>query len=101
MLNNIKGKLYKLAIWYIGRCNAKWDKLTATGDIEHLEKLTYRFAGKGKAYLLYGADAEWQNFCRYDVLNNAIQRLATYEEEYSKMGLSYHKLSTKSPKNEL
>jgi hypothetical protein len=79
MFENIKGKLYKLAIWYIGRCNAKWNK--PTKDIEHLEKLTYRGADD-KAYLLYGADAEWQNFSRYDVLNNAIHRLAKYEEEH-------------------
>ena len=97
MFNNIRSKLYKLAIWYIGRCNAKWDKLTTIGDIEHLEKLTYR-CPNDKAYLLYGADAEWQKFCRYDVLNNAIQRLAIYEEEYSKMGLSFHKISTKKPR---
>ena len=29
--------------------------------------------------MLYGADAEWQNFDKYDVLDNAIQRLAEYE----------------------
>jgi hypothetical protein len=77
MFENIKSKLYKLAIWYIGRCNAKWDK--PTKDIEHLEKLTYK--SSDKAYLLYGADAEWRKFSRYDVLDNAIQRLSEYEEE--------------------
>lgn len=81
MFQNIRSKLYKLAIWYIGRCNAKWDKITTVPDIEHLERLTFRDGGN-KALLLYGADAEWQKFCRYDVLNNAIQRLAKYEEEH-------------------
>lgn len=76
MLENIKSKLYKLAIWYIGRCNAKWNK--PIKDIEHFKRLTYKSGNK--AYLLYGADAEWENFSRYDVLNNAIQRLAKYEE---------------------
>ena len=78
MFENIKGKLYKLAIWYIGRCNAKRNK--PIKDIEHLEKLTYK--NGNKAYLLYGADAEWENFSRYDVLNNAIQRLAKYENDF-------------------
>ena len=32
-----------------------------------------------KYMLLYGADAEWQIFGRYDVLDNAIQRLGEYE----------------------
>ena len=82
MFQNIRSKLYKLAIWYIGRSNAKWNK--PTKDIEHLEILTYKSGNK--AYLLYGADAEWQNFTRYDMLNNAIQRLAKYEEEYEKNG---------------
>ena len=27
----------------------------------------------------YGADAEWQSFDRYEVLDNAIQKLAKYE----------------------
>jgi hypothetical protein len=77
MLNGIKCKLYKLAVWYIGKCNLKWDKQTK--GIEKLDRLTYRNCGK--AYLLYGADAEWRNFSRYDVLDNAIQRLAKYEDE--------------------
>ena len=76
MLYNIKCKLYKLAVWYIGKCNLRWDK--PTKDIDKLDRLTYRNCGK--AYLLYGADAEWRNFSRYDVLDNAIQRLAKYED---------------------
>ena len=80
MLNDIRSKLYKLAIWYIGRCNLKWDKFGTIPDVENLERLTYRDGGN-KALLLYGADAEWQKFCRYYVLDNAIERLAQYEEK--------------------
>ena len=72
----MRSKLYKLAIWYIGKCNSKWDK--PTKEIKSLDRLTYR--NVDKAYLSYGADAEWRSFSRYDVLDNAIQRLAEYEE---------------------
>ena len=77
MLNNIKCKLYKLAVWYIGKCNLQWDR--PVNNIDKLDRLTYRNCGK--AYLLYGYDAEWRNFSRYDVLDNAIQRLAKYEDD--------------------
>ena len=77
MLNNIKWKLYKLAVWYIGKCNLRWDR--PVNNIDKLDRLTYRNCGK--AYLLYGDDAEWRNFSRYDVLDNAIQRLAKYEDD--------------------
>ena len=77
MLNNIKCKLYKFAVWYIGKCNLRWDR--PANNIDKLDRLTYRNCGK--AYLLYGVDAEWRNFSRYDVLDNAIQRLAKYEDE--------------------
>lgn len=73
---DIKSKLYKLAVWYIGKCNAKWDKHHE--NIKSLERLTYR--NSDKAYLKFGADAEWQKFSRYDVLDNAIQKLAKYED---------------------
>lgn len=73
----MKRKLYKLAIWYIGRCNAKWSK--PVKDIKSLDRLTYRSGDK--AYLSYGSDAEWRNFSRYDVLDNAIQKLAEYEDK--------------------
>lgn len=72
----MRSKLYKLAIWYIGKCNAKWNK--PKNEIKSLGRLTFRRSDK--AYLLYGADAEWQNFSRYDVLDNAIQKLADYED---------------------
>ena len=75
---SIKCKLYKLALWYIGKCNAKWSKLSYTEMVKSLDKLTYK--NSDKYYLSYGADAEWQNFARYDVLDNAIQRLGQYED---------------------
>lgn len=71
----IKCGLYKLAIWYIGKCNEKWDK--PTKELETLDKLT--FMSSNKAYLKYGMDYEWKNFSRYNVLDNAIQKLADYE----------------------
>lgn len=72
----MRSKLYKLAIWYIGKCNTKWNK--PKNEIKSLNRLTFRRGGK--AYLLYGADSEWQNFSGYDVLDNAIQKLADYED---------------------
>lgn len=75
---SIKTALYKLAIWYIGKCNAKWNR--PINELESLDRLTYRMGNK--AYLFYGADAEWQNFSRYGVLDNAIQKLAEYEDKY-------------------
>ena len=72
----IKNKLYKLAMWYIGKCNKQWDK--PIKEIKKLDRLTYR--NGAKAYLRYGADCEWQKFSRYDVLDNAIQKLANYED---------------------
>lgn len=76
----MKCKLYRLAVWYIGKCNKKWDK--PTKEIKTLDRLTYR--NGDKAYLFYGGDAEWQNFSRYDVLENAIQKLEKYENEECK-----------------
>lgn len=76
----MKEKLYKLAIWYIGKCNAKWNR--PIKELNTSNKLTYRSGNK--AYLLYGADAEWRSFSRYDVLDNAIQKLAEYEEKEGK-----------------
>lgn len=72
----MNGKLYKLALWYIKKCNAKY-KDQYKEKVESLPKLTYYQSNKYK--LLYGADAEWQIFDKYDVLDNAIQRLAEYE----------------------
>ena len=69
-------KLYKLALWYIKKCNAKY-KDQYKEKVESLPKLTYWQSNKYK--LLYGCDAEWQIFDKYDVLDNAIQRLAEYE----------------------
>ena len=75
----ISCKLYKLAIWYIRKCNLKWDKTIK--EIRSLDRLTYREGNGEKAYLFYGADAEWKSFSRYDVLDNAIQKLAEYEDK--------------------
>ena len=72
----MNSKLYKLALWYIKKCNAKY-KDQYKEKVESLPKLTYYQSNKYK--LLYGADAEWQIFDKYDVLDNAIQRLAEYE----------------------
>lgn len=69
-------KLYKLALWYIKKCNAKW-KNRYKEKVESLTRLTYW--AFDKYLLLYGGDAEWQIFDKYDVLDNAIQRLAEYE----------------------
>lgn len=71
-------KLYKLAVWYIGRCNARW-KTSKHKQLESLDRLTYKSLGT-KYLLLYGADAEWRKFSRYDVLDNAIQKLGAFED---------------------
>lgn len=72
-------KLYKLAIWYIGKCNEKWNKRKFEGELKALDRLTFKMFGK--YVLFYGADAEWQKFSRYEVLDNAIQKLAKYEND--------------------
>lgn len=72
----MNSKLYKLALWYIKKCNTKC-KNRYKPKVELLTRLTY--CGFDKYLLLYGADAEWQIFDKYDVLDNAIQRLAEYE----------------------
>lgn len=71
--------LYKLAIWYIGKTNRKHSYRTIEKELESLPKLTYYI--KGKAYLCYGLCEEWKNFNRYEVLENAIQKLAEYENQ--------------------
>ena len=72
----MNSKLYKLALWYIKKCNAKCANQYKE-KVESLPRLTYRT--HDKYLLLYGADAEWQIFNKYDVLDNAIQRLGEYE----------------------
>lgn len=69
-------RLYKLALWYIEKCNLKWN--VPKKEIKTLDRLTYK--NFGKYMLFYGADAEWKKFSRYDVLDNAIQKLASYED---------------------
>ena len=72
----MSGKLYKLALWYIKKCNEKWANLYKE-KVKSLPRLTYR--AFDKYMLLYGTDAEWRIFNKYDVLDNAIQKLAEYE----------------------
>ena len=72
----MNSKLYKLALWYIKKCNAKFENQYKE-KVKSLSRLTY--LGSDKYLLLYGADAEWQIFDKYDVLDNAIQKLGEYE----------------------
>ena len=72
----MSGKLYKLALWYIKKCNAKWTN-PYKEKVKSLPRLTYKTSDK--YMLLYGNDAEWRIFYKYDVLDNAIQKLAEYE----------------------
>ena len=72
----MNSKLYKLALWYIKKCNTKCENRYKP-KVKSLTRLTY--LAFDKYLLLYGADAEWQIFNTYDVLDNAIQRLAEYE----------------------
>ena len=89
----MNSKLYKLALWYIKKCNAKCENQYPNKEIlKLLTRLTYW--GFDKYLLLYGDDAEWQNFDKYDVLDNAIQKLAEYEnigtvEEFKNLKKSF------------
>lgn len=74
---NIKWFLYKIALKYIGWCNKKLSGIMSV-YLKKMDRLTYRNCYK--ACLLYGADAEWCKFKRYEVLDNAIQKLAEYED---------------------
>lgn len=75
---SLKSWLYKRAVAYIGKCNQEWERPNIRHDLQNLDRLTYR--NGDKAYLLYGADAEWSKFSRYKVLDKAIQKLAMYED---------------------
>ena len=74
----LRVKLYKLAVWYIGICNDRWQK-SKQKQLESLYRLTYK-SPDNKYLLLYGADAEWRKFSCYDVLDNAIPNLRTFED---------------------
>lgn len=74
---SIKWFLYKIALKYIGWCNGKSSDFMY-GHLKNMDRLTYRNCNK--AYLSYGADSEWSKFKNYEVLDNAIQRLAEYED---------------------
>lgn len=75
----MNNKIYRLARYYIKRCNNKWknNRYPNKEILKSLTRLTYW--AFDKYLLLYGCDAEWQIFDKYDVLDNAIQRLAEYE----------------------
>ena len=75
---SIKWFLYKIALKYIGWCNGKSFDF-AYGHLKNMDRLTYHNCDK--AYLYYGADSEWSNFKSYEVLDNAIQKLADYEDK--------------------
>ena len=75
----MNNKIYRLARYYIKRCNNKWknNQYPNKEILKSLTRLTYW--AFDKYLLLYGCDEEWQIFNKYDVLDNAIQRLAEYE----------------------
>ena len=75
---SIKWFLYKIALKYIGWCNGKSSDFIY-GHLKNMDRLTYRNCNK--AYLSYGADSEWSKFKSYEVLDNAIQKLADYEDK--------------------
>ena len=68
-------KLYKLALWYIRKLHAT-DR-NYRQEVEKMEWLTYKNCSK--AHLIYGLGAEWESVGRYEVIDNAIQRLWEYE----------------------
>ena len=49
---SIKCILYKLAVWYIGKCNEKWNR--PVKNIKELDRLTYK--NSDKWYLKYGSE---------------------------------------------
>ena len=80
---NLKCKLYKLSLAYIGEFNkARIDEFNLSDDLSRLNRLTYYM--NDKTYLNYGADGEWKNMYRYEVIDNAIQKLAMYEDKERK-----------------
>lgn len=83
---NLKCKLYKLSLAYIGEFNrARIDEFNLSDDLSRLNihgRLTYY--NRDKAYLNYGANCEWENMYRYEVIDNAIQKLAMYEDKERK-----------------
>lgn len=80
----MKRKLYELALWYIGKCNKEWDSPGTKERVLQLKRLTYRHGPDGRASLSYGMAREWEKCARYYVIDNAIQRLADYEDATDK-----------------
>ena len=81
---SIKWFLYKIALKYIGWCNGKPSDIMYD-HLKKMDRLTYHDCDK--AYLSYGADSEWSKFKSYEVLDNAIQKLAEYEDENEDVSL--------------
>mgnify|MGYP006914179660 FL=1 len=81
---SIKWFLYKIALKYIGWCNGRPSDIMY-GHLKNMDRLTYR--NGNKAYLSYGADSEWSKFKNYEVLDNAIQKLADYEDKEKDMSV--------------
>lgn len=73
-------KLYPLALHIVSEVNKKDrnDKYIEC-KLNKTDRLTYR-RSDGHAYLLYGLSALWETFARYNVIDNAIQKLADYED---------------------
>lgn len=44
------------------------------------ERKTFRMPSSGKAYLNYGLDAKWRKMERYDIIQEAVEKLAQYED---------------------
>ena len=81
---SIKWFIYKIALKYIGWCNGRPSDIMY-GHLKNMDRLTYR--NGDKAYLSYGADSEWSKFKNYEILDNAIQKLADYEDKEKDMSL--------------
>ena len=80
---NLKCKLYKLSLAYIGEfykavVDYEYNLQYGIDILNNYSRLTYY--NQDKAYLNYGADNEWKNMYHYEVIDNAIQKLAMYED---------------------
>ena len=54
-----------------------------------MERLTYRNSVGDCPYLKYGLDAKWCKMERYDVIQNAVKKLAEYEDLEEKLYSEY------------
>lgn len=67
-------KLYPLALKIIKEVKSTYPKR----DTSDLERLTYHSGNE--VYLNYGKDATWQNMPGYELIKQAIEKLAEYED---------------------